>query len=68
MLRRPAEDLAGKKRYMDAARVLFDYAEDVREGVKALVEGNHFSEARRIVSQPRLALIVAAEPCCCRSL
>ena len=53
---------------MDAARVLFDYAEDVREGVKALVEGNHFSEARRIVSQPRLALVVAAEPCSCRSL
>lgn len=68
MLRRPAEDLAAKKRHMDAARVLFDYAEDVREGIKALVEGNHFSEARRIVSQPRLTLVVAAEPCSCRSL
>ena len=46
----PTEDLAAKKRHMDAARVLLDYAEDVREGIKALVEGSQFSEARRIVS------------------
>ena len=44
------EDLCGKKRYQDAARVLLDYAQDVREAVIALVQGNLFSEARRIVS------------------
>ncbi|KZT69682.1 IkappaB kinase complex, IKAP component [Daedalea quercina L-15889] len=49
MAYRVADDLAAKKRHMDAARVLLDYAEDVREAVKALVEGSHFSEARRII-------------------
>jgi elongator complex protein 1 len=44
-----SEDLASKKRYSDAARVLLDYAKDVREAVIALVQGNCFSEARRIV-------------------
>ncbi|KAJ6497417.1 pol II transcription elongation factor [Mycena sanguinolenta] len=47
---RVAEDLASKKRHSDAARVLLDYAKDVREAVIALVEGNCFSEARRIVT------------------
>ncbi|KAH9915816.1 IKI3 family-domain-containing protein [Fomitopsis serialis] len=50
MAYRVAEDLAAKKRYMDAARTLLDYAEDVREAVKTLVEGSHFSEARRIIA------------------
>lgn len=45
------EELSSKKRYQDASRVLLDYAKDVREAVIALVQGNHFSEARRIVSQ-----------------
>jgi elongator complex protein 1 len=44
------EDLVSKKRYIEAGRVLFDYAEDEREAVIALVQGNQFSEARRIVS------------------
>lgn len=43
------EDLSSKKRYQDAARVLLDYAGDVREGIIALVQGNSFSEARRVV-------------------
>jgi hypothetical protein len=45
------EDLASKKRYSEAGRVLLDYAKDVREAVIALVQGNRFSEARRIVSR-----------------
>jgi hypothetical protein len=44
------EDLGSKKRYTEAGQVLLDYAEDVREAVIILVEGNQFSEARRIVS------------------
>ncbi|KAK7057777.1 polymerase II transcription elongation factor [Favolaschia claudopus] len=47
---RVAEDLASKKRHTEAARVLLDYAKDVREAVIALVQGNSFSEARRIVT------------------
>ncbi|KAJ6534029.1 pol II transcription elongation factor [Mycena vulgaris] len=47
---RVAEDLASKKRYADAARVLLDYAKDTREAVIALVQGNCFSEARRIAT------------------
>ncbi|KAJ7133724.1 pol II transcription elongation factor [Mycena crocata] len=48
---RVAEELVSKKRYPDAARVLLDYADDVREAVIALVQGNCFSEARRIVKR-----------------
>ena len=44
------EDLTSKKRYAEASQVLLCYAEDVREAVIALVQGNQFSEARRIVS------------------
>jgi elongator complex protein 1 len=43
------EDLSSKKRHAEAARVLLDYCKDLREAVIALVEGNGFSEARRIV-------------------
>jgi len=46
------EDLSSKKRYPEAARVLLDYSKDVRLAVIALVQGHHFSEARRIVSIP----------------
>ncbi len=45
------EDLVAKKRTLEAANVLLDYAKDVRAAVIALVEGSHFSEARRIVSR-----------------
>lgn len=43
------EDLTSKKRHNEAARVLLDYAKHVRQAVIALVQGNDFSEARRIV-------------------
>jgi elongator complex protein 1 len=43
------EDLSSKKRHAEAARVLLDYCKDSREAVIALVQGNGFSEARRIV-------------------
>ena len=48
-LNAPVEDLSSKKRFADAARVLLDYAGDVRHAVIAFVEGNLFSEARRVV-------------------
>lgn len=38
-----------RKRYPEAARVLLDYTKDVREAVIALVNGNKFSEAHRVV-------------------
>ncbi|KAI0253762.1 IKI3 family-domain-containing protein [Lactifluus subvellereus] len=50
MAYRVAEDLTSKKRYTEAGHVLLDYAEDVREAVIALVQGNQFSEARRIIA------------------
>ncbi|KAM5537957.1 hypothetical protein V8D89_008433 [Ganoderma adspersum] len=46
---RVAEDLTSKKRISEASLVLLDYAKDVREATIALVEGSHFSEARRII-------------------
>jgi len=42
--------LTSKKRFTEASQVLLGYAEDVREAIIALVQGNQFSEARRIVS------------------
>lgn len=57
MAYRVAENLASKKRYTEASQVLLGYAEDVREAVIALVQGNQFSEARRIIAlhgQPEL--------------
>ncbi|KAI0278772.1 IKI3 family-domain-containing protein [Russula aff. rugulosa BPL654] len=50
MAYRVAEDLGSKKRYTEAGQVLLDYAEDVREAVIILVQGNQFSEARRIIT------------------
>jgi len=50
MAYRVAENLTLKKRYAEAGQVLLDYAQDVREAIIALVQGNHFSEARRIIS------------------
>ncbi|KAG1716214.1 hypothetical protein ID866_954 [Astraeus odoratus] len=46
---RISEELLSKKRYSEAARVLMDYAHDDHQAVIALVQGNEFSEARRIV-------------------
>ncbi|KAI0919135.1 hypothetical protein AcV5_002129 [Taiwanofungus camphoratus] len=50
MAYRVAEDLSSKKRFMDAVRVLLDYAHNVEEATRVLVEGNHFSEARRVIT------------------
>lgn len=47
---RVAEDLVSKKRHSDAGRVLLDYSKDTREAVIAFVQGNMFSEARRIAT------------------
>lgn len=44
------EDLSAKKRHGEAGRVLLDYCNDIREAIIALVQGNLFSEARRVVS------------------
>ncbi len=52
------EDLAAKKRYLDAGRVLLDYASDVKEGVITLTQGNAFAEARRVVRPLALAVTV----------
>ncbi|EGO00816.1 hypothetical protein SERLA73DRAFT_50627 [Serpula lacrymans var. lacrymans S7.3] len=50
MAYRVAEELTSKKRHAEAARVLLDYSKDVRQAVIALVNGNEFSEARRIIT------------------
>ncbi|KAF7980125.1 hypothetical protein HWV62_39551 [Athelia sp. TMB] len=50
MAYRVSEDLSSKKRYSDSARVLLDYCKDSRQAVIALVQGNSFSEARRIAT------------------
>ncbi len=47
---RPLDDLVSKKRHFEAGQVLLDYTKDVRQAVIAFVEGNSFSEARRVVS------------------
>ncbi|KAF9237879.1 pol II transcription elongation factor [Melanogaster broomeanus] len=47
---RITEELLSKKRFPEAARVFVDYAGDIRQAAIALVQGNEFSEARRIVS------------------
>ena len=52
------EDLVSKKRHSDAGRVLLDYSKDIREAVIAFVQGNLFSEARRIVR------VFASRPTC----
>lgn len=44
------DELLSKKRFEEAARVFLDHANNIRQCVSALVQGNLFSEARRIVS------------------
>lgn len=51
------EDLSSKKRYNESARVLLDYTKDVKSAVSLFVQGNSFSEARRIVSSSILIWI-----------
>ncbi|ESK87867.1 pol ii transcription elongation factor [Moniliophthora roreri MCA 2997] len=50
MAYRVSEDLVSKKRFAEAAKVLLDYANDIRTAVINLVQGNELSEARRIVA------------------
>lgn len=45
-----SDELLTKKRYDEAARVFLDYSGSVRSCINALLQGNLFSEARRIVS------------------
>ncbi|KAF5387234.1 hypothetical protein D9757_006815 [Collybiopsis confluens] len=53
MAYRVSEDLASKKRYAEAARVILDYTTDVRTAVIVLVQGNEFSEALRLTTLKR---------------
>ncbi|KAI5122330.1 hypothetical protein M0805_002497 [Coniferiporia weirii] len=50
MAHRVADELCSKKRFDEAARVYLDYADDVRQCIGALVQGNMFSEARRLIA------------------
>ncbi|KIJ95118.1 hypothetical protein K443DRAFT_683304 [Laccaria amethystina LaAM-08-1] len=52
------EDLVSKKRHPSPGRVLLDYSKDTCEVVIAFVQGNMFSEARRIVK------VFASRPTC----
>lgn len=56
LTRRLLEDLMSKKRYQEAARVFLDYVKDSRAAVISLVQGNAFSEARRVVGAAYLSL------------
>lgn len=44
------EDLASRKRYSEAGRVLLDYAKNVEEAITAFAQGGDFPEADRQVS------------------
>ncbi|KAG8883867.1 hypothetical protein FRB97_005705 [Tulasnella sp. 331] len=58
MGRRVGEDLASRKRYFEAGRVLLEYAKDVPEAVTAFVQGNELAEAERVcVQQSRSDLV-----------
>ena len=43
------DEFLSKKRYDEASRIFLDHVHSVRQCVSALVQGNLFSEARRIV-------------------
>ncbi|EJD08171.1 IkappaB kinase complex, IKAP component [Fomitiporia mediterranea MF3/22] len=47
---RLADELLSKKKFEEAARLLLDHAKNLRLCINALVQGNMFSEARRIVA------------------
>lgn len=47
---RIADELFSKKRFSESARVLLDYAKDVRQAIHSLAQGNEFAEARRIIT------------------
>lgn len=56
-----ASALRTKGRHAEAGRVLVEYGRDVKEAVVVLSEGNEFSEAVRIVSNPRFSFIGSAK-------
>ncbi|KAK0195983.1 pol II transcription elongation factor [Armillaria mellea] len=58
---RVGEDLTSKKRYLEAARVILDYAKDARETVITLVQGNEFSEAAPNCAPELLADVIYPE-------
>ena len=43
--------LAGHRRHAEAASVLIEYANDTEEAVSVLIDGGHWEEALRLVSQ-----------------
>ncbi|KAG1835906.1 pol II transcription elongation factor [Suillus subalutaceus] len=47
---RIADELLSKKRFSESARVLLDYAKDIRQAIHSLAQGNEFAEARRIIT------------------
>lgn len=49
--KRVAQDLSSKKRFVEAARVVLDYVQDLEEAVTLFTLGNAFSEARRIAAK-----------------
>ncbi|THH05467.1 hypothetical protein EW145_g4776 [Phellinidium pouzarii] len=50
MAYRVADELSAKKRFEEAARIYLDYAKNVRQCIGTFVQGNMFSEARRLIS------------------
>ncbi|KAH7106712.1 IKI3-domain-containing protein [Auriculariales sp. MPI-PUGE-AT-0066] len=59
MGRRVADELASKKRYVDAAAVFHNYANDVESAIRMLAEGNEYAEALRLAtSKPELVLSI----------
>jgi elongator complex protein 1 len=58
---RISKDLISRQRYIEAARVLFDYGGELSDAVSALIRGNEVSEALRIVAlrkQPDLIELI----------
>ncbi|KAK0538478.1 putative elongator complex protein 1 [Tilletia horrida] len=48
LVREAADDLEGKAKYVEAARIHLDYERDVEQAVSLLCKANELSEARRI--------------------
>lgn len=49
------EELASRKRYAEAARVLLDYAKNMDEAIAAFAQGGEFGEAERVVRRSHLS-------------
>ncbi|KAF8627641.1 hypothetical protein AX15_004335 [Amanita polypyramis BW_CC] len=55
---RIADELSSKRRHLEAGQVLLEYAKDVRHAIIAFLEGNGFSEARRIITVNKVPELV----------